>query len=89
MGKREVESGEKEKHSLKISWSNWTGVASVKIDGQWKNYAPWLDLIPGVNDRRSYDYSVETNEVHSVHLEVGYGAFAPSIAVTVDGKVIE
>jgi hypothetical protein len=89
MGKREIAIGEKERHSLEISWSNWTGVVSVKIDGKFKNYAPWKDLIPGVDDRRSYDYSVGTNEIHSVHVVVGYGGFDPSITVDVDGKVIE
>ena len=89
MGKRVVEVGEKEKHSLEISWSNWTGVVSVKIDGQFENYAPWQDQIPGVNDRRSYDYTIGTNEVHSVNVEVGYGGFDPSITVAVDGKVVE
>jgi hypothetical protein len=88
MGKRIVGFGEKEKHTLEVSWSNWTGVVSVKIDGKFKNYAPWQDLIPGVNDNRSYDYTVGTNEVHSVHLDVGYGGFDPSITVAVDGRVI-
>ena len=61
----------------------------MKIDGKFKNYAPWQDLILGVNDNRSYDYTVGTNEVHSVHLDVGYGGFDPSITVAVDGRVIE
>jgi hypothetical protein len=90
MGKREVAFGEKEKHTLEISWSDWTGVVSIKIDGQFKNYAPWRDLIPGVDSSRSYDYTVGTNEVHSVHVEIGYGGFSsPSTTVYADGKVIE
>lgn len=84
MGKREFVFGEKEKHTLEISWSYWTGVATIKIDGQKKNDLFWND----VGHRSSYDYTVGTDEVHSVHVKVGYGVNTPSITVTVDGKDI-
>ncbi|GEM_PF-6363547 len=89
MGKRKVVFGEKEKHTLEISWSRWMGVTAIKIDGQWKTDVLYADLIPLLDPRRSYDYTVGTNEVHSVHVEVGYGVDAPLTTVTVDGKVIE
>jgi hypothetical protein len=77
VGKRVIAFGEKGKHTLEISWSDWNGVVSVKNDGKWKNDAPWRDLIPILNDRRSYDYAIRTNEVRSVHLESWMRRFHP------------
>lgn len=87
MGKKNITFGDREKHTIDISWSDWTGVVTIKIDNQRKNDLFFQDLIPSVP--RSFDYTIGTNEVHSVHVEIGYGAYTPSTTVYLDGSMIE
>lgn len=82
--------GIKEKHTLEIGWSNWLGDVTIKIDGEFKKDLPFEDKWGyGTTFQRSYNFTVGTNELHSVHVEVD-GKYNPPIrSLVVDGKVVE